>query len=312
MKKRVAFLFPGQGAQTVGMGKDFYDGYSSAKMIFQEGDEILSKSLSNIVFNGPLDLLTETRHSQSGIYITSMAILNVLYDQFPSLKPTVCAGLSLGEYSALTAASFISFKECLPLVQFRSEVMNDACMSNKGAMAAIFGLSGDEIEKMVESLKMPQDLWVANFNSPEQTVISGTERGVAAGIEAAKSLGARRAVSLNVHGAFHSGLMRDAEEKLSDKIDKIKWQKNSAQIVMNASGQYESKLEKIGYFLKKQVTSSVRWYQTICTIVPDVDLFIEIGCGRVLSGLNKSIGVGIPTLVVNTVKDLEQLEQVVL
>jgi len=309
--KKLAFLFPGQGAQSVGMGKDFYENYTTAREIYQLGDELLGRSLSKIIFEGPSELLTETRNSQTGIYLTSMALLHVLQEQFPELKPSVCAGLSLGEYTAMTASERIPFETCLPLVQFRGDAMNKACESTNGTMAAVFGLSAEEIEQMVLELDMPNDLWAANFNCPGQTVISGTQKGVDAGIEAAKARGAKRVIPLKVHGAFHSGLMRLAEEKLGEKIQEITIQESPIQLVMNVPGDYVADVEKMRENLTRQVTSPVRWEQGIRAMMPHVECFIEIGCGRTLAGMNKQIGVTAPTITINKVEDLEKIAQVV-
>jgi len=307
MVKKIAFLFPGQGAQVIGMGKDFYTQYSTAREAFQHGDDILNRSLTKIIFEGPAETLIETRNSQTGIYLTSIAILKVLQEQFPDLKPSVCAGLSLGEYSALTAGEYLSFESCLPLVQFRSEAMNEACEAMPGTMAALFGLPADEVEIMVRDLNLPHDLWVANFNCPGQTVISGTLKGVEAGMVAAKERGAKRVIPLKVHGAFHSGLMSVAEKKLADKISEIEISKGSSQLVMNVCGNFVTSLELIRSNLIKQVTSAVRWEQGIRAMMPTVELYIEIGCGKTLASMNKQIGVSVPTITINTIEDLEKL-----
>ena len=236
-----------------------------------------------------------------------MALLKVLKGQFPELKPSVCAGLSLGGYTALTASERFDFETCLPLVQFRGEVMNEACLATQGTMAALFGLSAEEVEELVHQVNLPQDLWVANFNCPGQTVISGTLKGVEAGVNAAKQRGAKRVIPLKVHGAFHSGLMRSAEEKLSRRMHAIKIEKSPIRLVMNVSGTFVEEPASVHQNLVKQVTSPVRWEQGIRAMMPEVDLFIEIGCGRTLTGMNKQIGVMAPTLTLNTLEDLDQL-----
>lgn len=305
--KKIAFLFPGQGAQTVGMGKDFYNQYAQAREVFQEGDEILQRSLSKIIFEGPADLLTETRNSQAGIYLTSIAILRVLEKELPDIKPFLCAGLSLGEYTALTASGRLPFETTVSLVQLRSEAMNAACEATKGTMAAIFGLSADVVEAMVKELGLPNDLWVANFNCPGQTVISGTLKGVQAGIEAAKALGAKRTIPLQVHGAFHSGLMSAAQQALTGPISQATILDSQIKLVMNVSGGIVSEKEAVRDHLIRQITSPVRWEQSIRSTMSDIELYVEIGPGKVLAGLNRQIGVSAPTVTINKIEDLEHL-----
>lgn len=305
--KRIAFLFPGQGAQVVGMGKDFFSQYGAAREIFQHGDEILHRPLSKIIFEGPAETLIETHNSQAGIYLTSLAILKVIQGEFPDLKPSACAGLSLGEYTALTASGHVGFERCLPLVHFRGEAMQAACAHTQGAMAALFGLSAEEVIALVKEVNLPHDLWAANFNCPGQTVISGTLKGVEAGIAAAKIKGAKRAIPLKVHGAFHSGLMAPAEEKLAHKMEGLEISKSSVKLVMNVCGSFVEDPEHIRANLIKQVTSPVCWEQGIRALMPVVDLFVEIGCGKTLAGMNKQIGVMVPTVTVNAIEDLEKL-----
>lgn len=308
-KRRVAFLFPGQGAQFVGMGKDFYDHFSQAKEVFQQGDDLLKRPLTKTIFEGPAEHLTETRNSQTGIFLNSMAILAVIQHQFPDLKPNVCSGLSLGEYTALCSSGRLSFEKTLPLVQYRADAMQTACETTKGTMAALFGLSAEEVEALIKEVNLPNDLWVANFNCPGQTVISGTVKGVEAGIEAAKLKGAKRAIPLKVHGAFHSGLMKLAEEKLSHQINRLDFAQSPIKMVMNVPGNYVEESEAIRLYMIEQVTSPVRWEQGIRAMMPNVDLFIEIGCGRTLAGMNKYIGVTAPTISVGTIQDMDKLAE---
>ena len=222
--KRIAFLFPGQGAQYPGMAQDFYENFSCARMTFEEADDLLGDSLSKIILNGPADVLTETHHSQVGIYVTSLAILRVLQELY-EIKPHICAGLSLGEYSALTAAGYLSFSQALPLVKKRGLFMSQACEMTKGTMAVVMGLEADIVEKCVKDVNLPDDLWVANYNCPGQIVISGTQKGIAAGTEALKAHHAKRILPLQVHGAFHSGLMKSAQDKLAPFIYETAFQK---------------------------------------------------------------------------------------
>ena len=305
--RHVAFLFPGQGAQVVGMGKDFAESFSVAREVFEEGDALLNRNLSKIIFEGPTEVLTETVNSQPAIFLTSMAILRVLEQQFPGLKPTSCAGLSLGEYTALCACGRLDFAPCLSLVNYHGECMNAACESTSCTMAAIMGLAADQVKELVKTLDLPNALWVANFNCPEQTVISGTLKGVELGMEAAKKRGARRAIPLRVHGAFHSGLMQSAKEKLAEKIAEVELSPSSMAFVSNVTGAYEQDPQKIRHLLVEQVTNSVQWEETINLLQKDADLFIEIGCGRTLAGFNRQIGVTQPTLTVNILSEFEEL-----
>lgn len=304
--KKIAFIFPGQGSQFVGMAHDFVTTFQEAKYVFEEGNDILNRNLSKIVFEGPLELLTETKNSQTGIYLCSMAILRVLEKQYPSLKPILTSGLSLGEYTALTASGKLSFADTLPLIQCRGEWMNEACEMKKGTMAAIFGLSNEVLESIVEGI---DDLWVANYNAPGQTVISGSDKGVAEGVEKAKAKGAKRAIPLQVHGAFHSGYMSYAKEKLEAKIREVSLKDSAIDIVMNVPGTAVKESTSIQNYLIEQVTSPVKWEQGIRSM-QNIDLFIEIGCGRVLTGLNRQIGVNVPTINVSKITDLEELAKV--
>ncbi|MCB1180988.1 MAG: ACP S-malonyltransferase [Chlamydiia bacterium] len=305
MGKR-AFIFPGQGAQIVGMGQDFYKEYIEAREIFDQADEVLGRKLSTIIFNGPLEVLTETRNSQIGIYITSLAILAVINKEFPDLVPAACAGLSLGEYTALAATGRIDPMTLLPIVAARGEYMNEACLQTKGTMAAIFGLSVDEIERVVK--QSGDDLWVANFNCPGQTVISGTLDGVDRGIEMAQKFGAKRVIPLKVHGAFHSGLMKSAQEKLREKIMGLILMSSEIDLVMNVPGAICNDSVKILENLIHQMTHPVRWEQGVLAM-KDINIFFEIGCGRVLSGLNKKIVPEAKTITINQIIDLKTLEK---
>jgi [acyl-carrier-protein] S-malonyltransferase len=304
--KKIAYLFPGQGAQYSGMGKDFAANFSAARLTYEEADQILNRPLSQIIFNGPDDELTETRNSQLAIFVTSMAIFRV-FQELSDLQPTFCAGLSLGEYSALVAANWISFIDALPLVQMRGELMNEACELRSGKMAVVMGLDSSDVENLVGKLHLPQDLWVANYNCPGQVVLSGTEKGILAGMEAAKEAGAKRVLPLAVHGAFHSGLMESAEKKLAPYIDQAPFNESPIKIISNVTGNFASSVNEVRANLTKQVSNSVRWEQGIRAMEQQgVDLFVEFGPGKTLSGMNKRIGVKAPIFSIDKLEDLDK------
>lgn len=305
--KRIAFLFPGQGAQYPGMVKDFANNFEIARRTLEECDDLLHYSLSDLILNGPQEKLTQTRHSQLAIYTTGIAILRVIQEMC-EIQPFVCGGLSLGEYTALTAAKWLHFSEALSLVQRRGEFMNSACEATPGMMAVVIGLEGEIVEKTVEKLNLPNDLWVANFNCPGQVVLSGTAKGVALGTEAMKAAGAKRVLPLQVHGAFHSGLMHQAELELTPYLDQITLTPQPTKLVMNVPGNFVSTKAEALQNLIKQVTHPVRWEQGILAMEKaEVDLYLEFGPGQTLSGMNKRIGVKAPTFSIDKIEHLTEL-----
>lgn len=301
--KKIAYLFPGQGAQYPGMGKDFADAFAVARHTFEEADDILQESISKIIFEGPEEELTKTKNSQLGIFIVSAALLRSLQSQFSGLQPSVCAGLSLGEYTALWASGKLSFKETLLLVRERAKFMNQACEMTKGTMAAVLGLNGGQVEEAIRNIS---NLWVANYNCPGQIVISGTEAAVTEASEPLKAAGAKRVIPLQVHGAFHSGLMQKAQDQLAPFIEKAPLVETDILLAMNAPGDIVSSLAEIRRQLILQVTGSVRWEPLILNIEKlEPHQYIEIGCGKTLAGFNKKMG--LPTLSVEKLADLEKV-----
>lgn len=299
---KIAFLFPGQGAQYVGMGKDFYESFSVARETFDQADEILGQSLSKVIFEGPAAKLTETNQAQLGIFVTSVAILRVIQQERPDLKPHVCAGLSLGEYTALYASGRLGFKETLLLVKERARLMNEACEATKGTMAAVLGLDVEGIQHAVKDL---DGVWVANFNAPGQTVISGTKEGIEKAQLILKERGAKRVIPLTVHGAFHSKLMQSAQDGLAPFVEQAVLKESGIEFVMNVPGDFVRANEQIQNNLISQVTHSVCWEQGIEAMKREgVEFFLEIGCGKTLSGLNKKMGITSMSSI-DKVSDLE-------
>jgi len=301
----IAYLFPGQGAQYPGMGKDFLS-YTIARETFEEADDLLNCKLSDMIFNGPGDVLTQTKNSQAGIYVASMAILRVIQETFPQIKPAFCAGLSLGEYTATTAAGYLNFRDGLSLVQYRGQYMNDACEKTEGQMAVVLGLDAEIVEEFAANIP---GLWVANFNCPGQVVISGTPRGIEAGTARAQEKGAKRVLPLNVHGAFHSGLMQKAKESLVDHVQNAPFSSPHAKLVMNVTGKIAQSPEEVKRHLIDQVTHSVRWEQGIHEMESKgATVYMEIGPGAALTGFNKRIGVLGEAFNIEKVDHLTKLE----
>lgn len=304
--KKIAFLFPGQGAQYVGMGRSFYESVPEAKAIFEEADRLLRYPLTEIMFEGPPERLTETKHAQTAIFVMSSALLAGVQHHMPELKPAFVAGLSLGEYSALNAAGAFSFEEGLKIVQTRARLMHQACEENKGTMAVVLGMEDALVAEVVKDIGT--GVWVANLNCPGQVAISGTAKGIEAASSLAKERGAKRVIPLDVHGAFHSGMMSSAENLLGPQLDQLDIQTLKCPIVMNVSAEAVTDPRQIRSNLKKQVTAPVYWKRGIEAMdQAGVELYIEIGCGKVLSGLNRRIGVIGSSANIETIEDMQAL-----
>ena len=302
---KIGFLFPGQGAQYVGMGKEAADQSEKVRSIYREADQILGFPLSQICFQGPEEMLTRTLYAQPAIFVTSLALLSLLEEKFPELKPELVAGLSLGEFSALAAAQSFSFSDGLILVKVRAEAMEKAASEKKGAMISILGLSQEECQSVAKEAGCE----MANCNAPDQFVLSGNETAIdrAAGIAEAK--GAQRAIRLKVSGAFHSSLMESARQRFEEAVGKITIRVPRYHFVPNVTAEEEGNPDKIRTLLAKQLTHPVQWIQTIYHARDKgIQRFIEIGPGRVLKGLIKRIDPSLAVLTLEKPSDLQALE----
>ena len=306
-KGGLALLFPGQGAQYVGMGRDFFSAFPIARETFEEADDLLSYRLSQLIFEGPETELTATKNSQIAIYVTSIAIWRVVQQQFPDLVPTVCSGLSLGEYTAMTVAGSLAWDAGIHLVRSRGLLMEEASLAHPGTMAVALGTTVAAVEAALKE-STEKEVWLANVNCPGQVVISGTKAGVMRMSEELCRRGVKRMIPLAVSGAFHSGLMASAGEKLTPILAEVTLQQGSAAIVMNVPGDYVTEIEDRRRFLAKQVVAPVYWEKGVAAMKSrDTKMFIEIGCGKTLSGMNRKMGLGPATFHVEKVEDLENL-----
>ena len=306
MDKKTAFIFPGQGAQYVGMGKDFYETFPVFKETLQEADEILGFSLTNLIFEGPAEELTLTKNSQVAIYVVSIGMWRVLKEQMGEMTPDVVAGLSLGEYTALTASGRLSFEDGVRLVRARGLYMHEAGVKFPGTMAVCLGMKLEDVQAAISGV---DEVWIANLNCPGQVVISGSIEGVKNASALLKEKGAKRVLPLDVSGAFHSGLMDEARERLKEKIDTISLEESQIDLVMNVPGDYAID-DEIKENMIQQVTSSVLWEKGVRAMEEKgIERYIEIGCGKTLNGMLKKIGVNGEKFSIEKVEDLETLHQ---
>jgi len=286
-----AYIFPGQGAQTVGMGKDFYDADPLAKQLFDRADNIAGFNLAKICFEGPEDELNSTTISQPAIFVTSVAILEVLKAKNAIEPANVTAGLSLGEYTALYAADCFSFEEGLRLVQKRGQAMQAAADASKGSMLSIIGLEQPAVEKICTEAAQGQLLNCANFNCPGQIVITGAVEACKRAFALAEKYGAIKAVELKVAGAFHSEMMAPAAEELKKALENCKIKApDKISIIANVDAEYYKNEGQISQGLVKQLTGAVLWQKCMEKLLADgVTKFYEIGPNRVLTGLMRRI-----------------------
>lgn len=299
---KLAFLYPGQGAQKAGMGADFYANSPIARKLFDEAQAALDFDLQKICFeeNDQLDM---TEYTQPAMVTTCLAMTRVLMER--GIKPDVTAGLSLGEYAAIAAAQVMTDLDAIRLVRKRGLLMQNAVPAGQGAMCAVLGMPAEEIERLMADM---EDVSVANYNCPGQTVITGKTDGVEAAAQKLKDAGAKRTVLLNVSGPFHSPFMKPAGEQLKLEVEKIAMQEPQIPYVSNVTAQKVEQKEQIAQLLSRGVYSSVRWQQSVeCMIADGVQTFIEIGPGRTLSGFMKKINTQVNMYQVSTWEDIEKV-----
>ena len=295
------FIFPGQGSQKVGMGKDLYQAHPKIKALFDQADQVVGKSISTICFDGPEDLLKQTENAQMGIFLVSAALLILLDEK--GIKPTLVAGHSLGELTAYYCAGVFSLEQALDVIRVRGQVMAKSYPSEKSAMAAVLGLDAPTLE---EALKPFANAPVvgANYNCPGQIVISGERSAFPQAIEALKAKGAKRVIELPVSGAFHSPLMNQASDKFRDYLQDKVFSPAKYPILLNRTAAVTQDAKTLHENLALQVKSPVKWMQGIETIQNDIDEIIEIGPGKVLSGLVRKTLSEKPLLSIEVEADL--------
>lgn len=301
---KTAYLFPGQGSQFVGMGKEFYDNTEIGKKYYEEADDLLGFSLSKISFNGPDEILKHTQYTQPSIYVHSSILSHILLEN--GENPDAVAGHSLGELSAMVCAGVFTFEDGLKIVKVRSQEMAKAGESQPGMMVVILGADDSQIAEICnqDGIVVP-----ANENAPGQIVISGEVNAVQNAIETAKSLGIRRALSLNVSGAFHSPLMSLARKPLLNVLDSVKFNTATAPVYQNVNGNPETDSSILKSNLLNQLENPVHWADTIRNMINDgIDQFIEVGPGKILQGLNRRINKDTVNFGISNLKDIQSFE----
>ena len=302
----VAFIFPGQGAQVTGMGRDFYEQTDTGRKVFDKASQLLGFSMPELCFE-PNERLNLTEYTQAAMVTVSIAMMKVLMEQ-KGIAPDVAAGLSLGEYCALAAAGAMSEEDAITAVRKRGILMQQAVPAGIGSMAAILGMEAAGIEAVLADLKEVQ---IANYNCPGQIVISGKKEAVELAGEKLKGAGAKRVIPLNVSGPFHSCMLSEAGKELGKALEGVELHPLKIPYVANVTADYVTDRNEIKGLLEKQVSHSVRWQQSVETMLSHgVDTFIEIGPGKTLSGFMKKISRNVKTVNIEKLEDLEKVKEI--
>ena len=303
---KTAFVFPGQGAQKPGMGKDFYDAFDTAKQIFEDASNWLSLDMKALCFeeNEKLDL---TEYTQAALVTTSLAMAHVVREK--GLTPDVTAGLSLGEYCAIEMAGGMSLKSAVCTVRERGILMEHAVPAGKGSMAAVLGMKAEDIESTISSV---DGVEIANYNCPGQIVITGKKEGVERAAELLKENGAKRVIPLNVSGPFHSSMLKKAGQELEKILENQEISPLKIPYVTNVTGDFVHEEREIKSLLSRQISSPVKWQQSVENMILNgVDTFVEIGPGRTLNGFIRKINRDVSVYSIQTVEDMEKVIQAV-
>jgi [acyl-carrier-protein] S-malonyltransferase len=304
--KQIAFIFPGQGSQYVGMGKGLCENFRVARQVFEEADDTLHLSISDLCFKGPEEVLRLTENTQPAVLTTSIAALKVLQEE-KEMAPHSTAGHSLGEYSALVASEALTFSEAVKIVRLRGQFMQEAVPLGEGVMAAVLGMERDQVEKLCEEVSSGEILTPANFNCPGQIVIAGHTKAIERAIERIKQEG-KKAVLLPVSAPFHSPLMKPAGERLEKALEEISVSDLKVPVVTNVEAEANSQKERVKELLVAQVSRPVRWEESMRKMIEKgIEQVLEIGPGKVLSGLMKRIDSRIET---KNIEDLQSLRKI--
>ena len=304
--EKVAFIFPGQGSQYVGMGKEFFENFREARDVFQEADDVLHLPISSLCFEGPEEALKLTENTQPAVLTTSIAVLRVLQAE-KGVVPHLAAGHSLGEYSALVVSGALAFSDAVEIVRLRGRFMQEAVPVGEGAMAAILGMERGQVEKLCEEAAQGEVLTPANFNCPGQIVIAGHAKAVERAMERVKQEG-KKAIPLPVSAPFHSPLMKPAGEHLEKVLEGIPIQDLKIPVVTNVEADINQSKERVKELLVTQVWSPVRWEESMQRITGDgIEQTLEIGPGKVLSGLMKRIN---PKVETKNIEDIQTLKKI--